>query len=276
MKTVQFKELINISFDIHDMIIMEQHWRTGEKYTIQEGGRPDNGIMFLCDCEFEYPDSKKDQFDRAVRNQIVYSPIGSKYTCRFDLAENHIYEKAADYLINFRLYDEKSGEEFRLSEDRLLITPENPKKYFDKFGQIVSLQSKGTLLRPRIKGLFYDLLCCVSLELQRSDIMTRRYAPIYPAIKYLRTTDIAELDVSGLASLCHLSESCFRRLFTEYFGKPPHKYINELRANKASELLKSGIMTVSEVAESLGFADTAYFSRFYKREMGKSPRFEIE
>lgn len=275
MKTIQFKDLINVSFDIHNIVAMDQHWEVGEKYSMPPNGRPDNGIMFLYDCEFEYIDKGAAPFKRAVRNQMVYSPVGAEYTCGFALAENYTYDKVADYLINFQLYEEKTREEFRLSDDRLLITPENPRKFLDKFEQIASLQSKGTLLRPRIKGLLYDLLCSISLELQKSDLMTRRFAPIYPAIKYLRTTDITELDVSGLASLCHLSESCFRRLFSEYFGKPPHKYINELRVAKATELLMSGLMTVTEVAEVCGFSDVSYFSRFYKRETGRSPKEDI-
>ena len=119
----------------------------------------------------------------------------------------------ADYIITTiraggdagRLFDEKTGEEFRLSDDRLTITPENSARYLDLFAKIASQRRKATLLRPMIKGLLYELLCTISLELQRSDLMTRRFAPIYPAIKYIRGTDISELDAAGLPGLCHLS-----------------------------------------------------------------------
>ena len=275
MKTIQFRELVELSFDIHNIIIIDHHWHNGDHFAIPSGGRPDNGIMFLANCDYEYLRQDGSVCDRAGRGQLVYSPIGSSYVCRFTVPENHPFEKIADYLINFRLFDEKTGEEFRLADDRLNITPENSKHYFDAFERIASLKRKGSMQRPRIKGLLYELLCEISLELQKSDLMNRRYAAIYPAIKYLRTTDIAELEISGLAELCHLSESCFRRLFSEYYGKPPQKYINELRIAQAEERLHSGLMTVAEVAESLGFSDASYFSRFYKKETGRSPREEM-
>ncbi|MGM9624459.1 MAG: helix-turn-helix domain-containing protein, partial [Eubacteriales bacterium] len=234
-----------------------------------------NGIMFLTDCEFEYTRSDGSVFERAGKNQIIYSPIGSEYSCRFIVPEKCPADYVSDYLINFRLYSEKNGEEFRLADDRLILTPENPGKYIDSFAKISSLQRKGYMMRPKIKGLIYELLCDISLELQKSDLMNHRYAAILPAIRYIRATDLAEINISGLAQLCHLSESCFRRLFTAYFGKPPLKYINELRIAQAEERLRSGMMTVSEVAESLGFSDASYFSRFYKKETGRSPRSEL-
>lgn len=276
MKTIQFKELVNISFDIHNIIIIDHHWYNGDRFTIPAGGRPDNGIMFLSDCEFEYIYPDGSVYDKADCNEIVYCPIGSTYTCRFGVSENHSFDKIADYLINFRLFEERTGEEFRLSDDRLIITPENSARYFDMFERIASYRRKGTLLRPMIKSMIYELLCTISLELQRSDVMTRRFAPIYPAVKYMRNTDISALDISGLPELCHISESCFRRLFTEYYGKSPLRYLNELRISQAEERLRSGMMTVAEVAVSLGFSDASYFSRFYKKETGRSPREEMK
>ncbi len=275
MKTIQFKELTGIAFDIHNIVIMEQHWTSGEEYAIPVGGRPDNGIMFLHRCEFKYFSPNGIEIDRAARDSLVYSPIGSKYSCICEVMDGIPQGSAVDYLINFRLFEEKTGEEFRLADDRMIIAPENKKYYLELFEQLMSLRGRGAMLIPRIKAQIYELLCRISLELQKSDLMNKRFAPLYPAIKYLRVTDIAELDVSSLASLCHLSESCFRRLFTEYFGKPPMRYINEMKTAQAEERLRSGLMTVAEVAESLGFSDYAYFSRFYKRQTGRSPSEEL-
>lgn len=275
MKTIQFRDLMNVSFDIHGIIILDQCWHQYERYSIPSGGRVDNGIIFLADCDFEYLRADGSLYDKAVRDQLIYSPIGSVYTCRFVRPEKRPPGCLSNYLINFRLFDDRTNEEFRLADDRLIISPENPRKFQDAFEKIASLGRKSSTLRPRIKGLLYELLCDISLELQKSELMNRRFAPLDPAIRYLRATDIAKIDVSGLAGLCHLSESCFRRLFSEYFGKPPLRYINDLRVAKAEEKLRSGLLTVAEVAESLGFSDTSYFSRFYKRETGRSPRDEL-
>lgn len=269
MKTIQFQNLNGINFDIHKIIIIDHVWQQDDSFDMPEEGRPDNGIMFLSDCEFEYIDSDGVVYDRAVRNNIVYSPIGSKYSCRFKVPE-HVGRLITDYLINFRLFDE-SGEELRLADDRMIILPENPRYYADSFSRISSMGRRGLLSQPRIKGLLYNLLSDLALELQKNEIMTRRYASIYPAIKYIRTTSLAELNAADLADQCHLSQSCFRRLFREYTGMPPLEYINHMKISQAKIRLQSGLLSVSEVAESLGFSDVSYFSRFYKKATGHSP-----
>ena len=40
---------------------------------------------------------------------------------------------------------------------------------------------------------------------------------------------------------------------------------------RALEMLDTGEITVSEVAEMLGFESVAYFSRFFKKHQGISP-----
>lgn len=272
MKTIPFNELHKLAFDIHRIMILPQYWEPGESFTMPPNGRPDNGIMLMVDCAFEYIGADKQVCDRALPGQLVYSPKGSKYTCRF-LPRTNVKQSGyvADYLINFLLLDEQ-GEELRLAEDRMIITPRSSRYYLDAFRNIDSLVRKGLSPSARVKGLLYNLLCDISLELQEHDILTRSYAAIYPAIEYIRETDLAQLDTAGLAERCHISESCFRRLFREYTGMPPREYINHLKVTQARALLQSGAMTVAEVAEALGFSDPAYFSRFYKRETGHSPR----
>ena len=182
MKTIQFQDLVSTEFDIHDIIIINHTWRPGESYAIPSDGRPDNGLMFLSDIDIDYVTPDGRVFDRAKRNNIVYCPIGSKYICRFNVPKSIPNGGTTDYLINFRLFD-ANGEEFRLSDDRLSILPDNPKYYLESFSRIDSIGRKGLLSPPRIKGMMYNLLCDIALGMQKRDIMTRRFASIYPAIK---------------------------------------------------------------------------------------------
>lgn len=270
MKTIQFRELCEVEFDIHNIIIMNQYWQTGEEYVIDPNGRPDNGLMYLYDCDFEYVDESGEVVGRAERGSIVYSPIGSTYTCRFVVSESHNPSAPCDYLVNFLLLTE-SGEPFRLSDDRMLIHPRKSGYFCDKFRELTSFENRSFASRWKIKSLLYELLGELSLELCDRDILTRRLAPLYPAIEYIRSTDLARLDASTLAERCHLSRSCFSRLFREYAGMPPLEYINRMRISQAHAKLKSGLMSVGEVAESLGYSDAAYFSRYYKKLTGHSP-----
>lgn len=54
-------------------------------------------------------------------------------------------------------------------------------------------------------------------------------------------------------------------------GRSPLSIIHARLTEEAISLLEGSSLPVSEVAETLGFDDPAYFSRFFKRQTGRSP-----
>ena len=271
MKTVEFRDLHKMEFDLHFVSIVHQIWQDREIYRVPEGGRRDNGIMFLSDCSFEYltPDGRV--YERALRDDIVYAPKRARYICRFDTQKRRFSEKErSNYLINFILTDEM-GEEFILANDRMIIPTEKKKYYRDSFARIDSLGRKGFAPSARIKAMLYDLLCDISLDLEEDVLMKRSFSAIYPAIQYIEATDLSAIDTARLSELCGISRSCFHRLFREYAGMTPKAYVNHMKIKQAQKMLQSGSLTVAETAEALGYGDASYFSRYYKRITGRSP-----
>ncbi|RDE10142.1 helix-turn-helix domain-containing protein [Pelagibacterium lacus] len=55
-------------------------------------------------------------------------------------------------------------------------------------------------------------------------------------------------------------------------GQTPQRLIHSRLMAEARQMLENSGMQIAEVSLSLGFEDTAYFSRFFKRLNGKSPR----
>ena len=62
------------------------------------------------------------------------------------------------------------------------------------------------------------------------------------------------------------------RLFKEEFGITPHQYITLLRVERIKQLLDDYTLTISDIADQMGFNDLAYFSRFVTKHLGVSPR----
>lgn len=58
----------------------------------------------------------------------------------------------------------------------------------------------------------------------------------------------------------------------EVTGQNVGDYIRSNTIQEAQRLLKYDTMTCNEIAYHLGFLDSAYFSRFFKREVGVSPK----
>ncbi len=79
-------------------------------------------------------------------------------------------------------------------------------------------------------------------------------------------------DLTRLAQESCLSQRSFRRIFQRITGMPPLRYINRMRIRLACELLKKPDLTIEEVANSVGFDDSNYFSRQFRKIMNMAPR----
>ncbi len=55
-----------------------------------------------------------------------------------------------------------------------------------------------------------------------------------------------------------------------YFIAHEH-YITELKINRAKKLLRETHLSISEIAEKVGFSDTGYFNKLFKAKTGASP-----
>ena len=67
----------------------------------------------------------------------------------------------------------------------------------------------------------------------------------------------------------------FRKKFTEYTGRSPIQYRNELRFAEARRLYSEGL-SINEIACELGFFDAGYFSKLYKKANGHSLKSEMD
>lgn len=80
--------------------------------------------------------------------------------------------------------------------------------------------------------------------------------------------DAISLEV--LAGVANLSPYHALRSFRGALGLPPHKYLLQVRVERAKELLQSG-RSIADVAATLGFADQSHLTRKFKRVFGVPP-----
>jgi AraC family transcriptional regulator, arabinose operon regulatory protein len=79
------------------------------------------------------------------------------------------------------------------------------------------------------------------------------------------------LSLAGLARTCGLSVSRLAHLFSEQIGMPPQQYLEELRLQRAAQLLRSTGLRIGEIAAEAGYAGAFYFSGRFRKKFGKSP-----
>lgn len=118
--------------------------------------------------------------------------------------------------------------------------------------------------------LFYRVLGSVWNRFH--SVETRSDPRIRPALDYLELSPERECTVAKLASLCHMSESHLYTCFRESVGLSPMDYRKRLLIMSAQRLLGTTELTISEIAERLGFGSETYFRRVFRSETGVSPR----
>lgn len=79
------------------------------------------------------------------------------------------------------------------------------------------------------------------------------------------------VDPEELAMRLNISYSWFRKVFKDYTGYAPAKYLQELKLRKAKHLLVSTSQSVKEISFLLGYQSTEYFFSFFKKHTGLTP-----
>lgn len=74
-----------------------------------------------------------------------------------------------------------------------------------------------------------------------------------------------------LAARVGMSRTRFFDRFTELVGEPPARYIARWRVHAAADLLKRGALSMTEVAEKVGYSSEDALARAFKRHVGVAP-----
>lgn len=123
---------------------------------------------------------------------------------------------------------------------------------------LVAFRNGSTL---KVKSLFYSILS----ELDSEENRYKVNSSFSNVLKYINENiSNADINVNTLAE--H-----FRHKFCKEFNISPKQYTLISRLNSAKELLLNSNLSVADIAKQTGFADSNYFSRYFKRITGYSP-----
>lgn len=80
----------------------------------------------------------------------------------------------------------------------------------------------------------------------------------------------SKLSLQEVADHCFVSQWHLSKLLNKHLGQTFYDLLNAERIHRAKELLEDPALRISEVAEQVGYADTAHFSRVFKKLEGVS------
>lgn len=90
-------------------------------------------------------------------------------------------------------------------------------------------------------------------------------------LMYVRANYATILSLDDLSRLAKVNKTTLISIFKESFGMTPIRYINQMRMQKAKELLTNTNLSITEIAELIGFQSIHYFSRYFRSKEDCSP-----
>ena len=91
------------------------------------------------------------------------------------------------------------------------------------------------------------------------------------ALEYIDTMGPGRVTLPEVAEHCHVSVSYLSRLFTRETGENYSEYVAKQKIKWAREKLESTDMTITEISEELGYGESGYFIKTFKRYVQETP-----
>lgn len=77
--------------------------------------------------------------------------------------------------------------------------------------------------------------------------------------------------VAAMAAQSGLPERTFKRRFRQATGLAPLEYVHTLRLEEAKHMLETGDDAIDAIANAVGYEDSGFFGRLFKRKVGVTP-----
>ena len=164
----------------------------------------------------------------------------------FAYAKKAITVRALDYLL--KPYEEK--ELMLVVEEAIRQTGEQAKEYMTE-----------------TDGADFSYNAQVSDEYENS-----RLSGVKETIEeYICENYVYDISMQDLARTMNYSEAYFSKLFKQCFGRNFTSYLTEYRVGVAKRLLEDPMVNVKEIGKAVGYGDSNYFTKVFRRVTGVSP-----
>ena len=194
---------------------------------------------------------RKSTFDFIFGNALTHNNLISLFF------RNTLY---SDEQSNYLLFDCAGNINIKKLMQDIIIESNNNSKYSSFFTNTLIQQLFLTLLQDcSDTALYYGRQECSMSQ------------NIFPLILAYVQHNYRNVTLSSLSSRFYYSPEHLSRMFKSNMNMSFNKIIQNLKMEKACELLKATDMSVSEIASYLGYKSSDYFTKCFKKHYGRVP-----
>lgn len=147
---------------------------------------------------------------------------------------------------------------------------------FDYAIEAMHIKAFDYLLKPwkeeKLTGLISEAISSIK-EISSDDGKSENLQDSQKSIikKYIKENYKRDISAGDVAGILGYSDVYFSKIFKQLFDDTFINYLTNLRIEKAKVLLKDVSFNIKEVGASVGYTDSNYFTKVFKRAVGMSP-----
>lgn len=121
-------------------------------------------------------------------------------------------------------------------------------------------------------GRLYTMLALFLHGASRSDTADSANTYVQKGIEFISANYSYPITVAEIADYIGVSRSHLFRSFETVLGQSPKEYLTEFRMKQACYLLEHSDLSITAIANSLGFDNGLYFSKTFHKQKGMAPK----
>lgn len=229
--------------------------------------RKDYQLIYVLGGPLHYYDNDGTEHIAQPGNFLLYKPYEYQhYTIYKDEGTSFFWCHFGGDLVEGLL------KEYHLFNKRVITTNENPT--FRKLLYLMrsNLTQKQPYFTEMNKLYLQELITSIARANKIKNTQKEYPENLVTALEYIQDHYHEEIKITQLTRICMTNHKALSKLFNEYLGEPPTKYLTNFRIQKAKMLLLQTNHKINEIALAVGFSDPLYFSNVFHKMTGLSPR----
>ena len=143
--------------------------------------------------------------------------------------------------------------------------------YERQIEEILSLDDRRFSTSLRANGIMFGILGNLTEELGAVDFMNMDSSIAQKARQYMESNYYDAIQIGEVAKAVGVHPNYLSKVFREQYHESPKQFLSELKVQKSKDLLAHTDLSISIIANSVGYADQMAYSKFFRRMTGESP-----
>ena len=112
--------------------------------------------------------------------------------------------------------------------------------------------------------------CKADADSEEQEIVSERILS-EKILVYIQENYMEDISLQDVAAVMNYSDAYFCKIFKHCFDKSFIVYLSEFRVEKAKQLLADLVINIKDISSSVGYRDSNYFTKVFKRIVGMTP-----